>query len=625
MFLASGLISPSYALGVGELRVLSGLGQALKASVVLVGVGSDEISQSCVKAKISSTEGSFLAQATVVLGQTAQNKIISISTGMSLNEPAIKITIDISCETQLHRDFLVLLDPPEFLPVILKNIASVDAKKNIITERDTEFSHTSTNLVEAPLNSSRNTNINTRAARKNNVKNTLARGSETVLKKIKPPKREKIPKDVLKLFDQNIFEPRGLKISDTLSSPIEQQISENLQELRAAQRQMAAMLRDEKSDQIVASERVFEIVEKQKIANEIALLKNQNRIDKASFDQTRKTSYSRDWIIGLLGLIVASFLVIAALFVHIKRLQKRTELSWWDQGQEKKNVEHRKSIEELVDSVQASYEPVTSVFKNSSSKAVTSVSNVISGAEVDVLNEELSADKNKTSHQIQTSSYPLTLEETNSSTFNFFPSRGSSVKVEEISDVTQEAEFWMSVNDPQRAIEILDAQANVTHPDSPVPWLYLLDLYRLVKDKIKYDNLRDRFAIFFNANVPEYNVEPRQDGVLQLEDYPHLIARICRTWNGNEIIPFLESLLVDDREGKRTGFDLPVYRDILLLVSVAHELERIATIEGPSSDWKELNNAIASHDEVVNNKNNVDLDAIEFEVIAFPRVNQSKE
>ncbi|MBC7404424.1 MAG: hypothetical protein H7252_01895 [Cytophaga sp.] len=592
---------------------------------MLVGVGSDEISQSCVKAKISTTEGSFLAQATVVLGQTAQNKIILISTGMSLNEPAIKITIDISCETQLHRDFLVLLDPPEFLPVILKNIASVDAKKNIIAERDIESSYTSTNLVEAPLNRSRNTNINTRAARKNNVKKTLEHASETVLKKIKPPKREKIPKDVLKLLDENIFEPRGLKISDTLSPPIEQQISENSEELRAAQRQMAAMLRDEKSDQTVGSERVLDSVEKQKIANEIALLKNQNRIDKANLDETRKTSYSRGWIVGLLGLIVASFLVITTLFVHIKRLQKRTELSWWDQGQEKKNVEHRKSIEELVDSVQASYGPVTNVFENSSSKTVTSVSNVISGAEVDVLNEELSVNKNQTYHQMQTSAYPLTLEETNSSTFNFFPSRGSSVKVEEISDVTQEAEFWMSVNDPQRAIEILDAQANVAHPDSPVPWLYLLDLYRLVKDKIKYDSLRDRFAIFFNANVPEYNVEPQQDGVLQLENYPHLIARICRTWNGNEIIPFLESLLVDDREGKRTGFDLPVYRDILLLISIAHELERIAAIEGPSSDWKELNNALASHDEAVNNKNNVDLGAIEFEVIDFPRKNQSKE
>jgi hypothetical protein len=37
-------------------------------------------------------------------------------------------------------------------------------------------------------------------------------------------------------------------------------------------------------------------------------------------------------------------------------------------------------------------------------------------------------------------------------------------------------------------------------------------------------------------------------------------------------LPFLESLLVDDRDGKRMGFELPVYRDILLLISVANEL-----------------------------------------------------
>ena len=49
--------------------------------------------------------------------------------------------------------------------------------------------------------------------------------------------------------------------------------------------------------------------------------------------------------------------------------------------------------------------------------------------------------------------------ETNSSIGRFFfSSPGTSVKVEEISDVTQEAEFWISMNDPRRAIEILEPQ-----------------------------------------------------------------------------------------------------------------------------------------------------------------------
>lgn len=39
----------------------------------------------------------------------------------------------------------------------------------------------------------------------------------------------------------------------------------------------------------------------------------------------------------------------------------------------------------------------------------------------------------------------------------------------------------MSVNDPERAIEILEPQAEQERPDSPVPWLYLLDLYRVTK------------------------------------------------------------------------------------------------------------------------------------------------
>ena len=284
----------------------------------------------------------------------------------------------------------------------------------------------------------------------------------------------------------------------------------------------------------------------------------------------------------------------------------------------------------MVDYVQASYEPSAARDDDVLSDMYRQPS-LVTSEDADITSDETSAvDTNKLFDQSAAKPRTPTLEETNSSTFNFFSSRGSSVKVEEISDITQEAEFWMSVNDPQRAIEILDAQANVAHPDSPVPWLYLLDLYRLVKDRPKYDDLRDRFVTFFNAKVPEYENELQLQGVLQLEDYPHLIERICRTWNGNEIIPFLESLLVDDREGKRTGFELPVYRDILLLISIAHELERVASIEGPVVyGQKELNDGAAhnhNHNQnLTESSSGSDLSMIEFEVIDFPKISNPKE
>jgi hypothetical protein len=303
----------------------------------------------------------------------------------------------------------------------------------------------------------------------------------------------------------------------------------------------------------------------------------------------------------LVGLVT-----IAALLVHISRLNKRTEFAWAATLPEPHEAEPSKNkIEELVDSIQASYgsraastRPKYAGPANDSALGNSDAGDLqaaaaarLQRAAAAALGAPSVASAQNTPSATPARAEPLagglpSLEDSNSSnasSFNFFSSRSSSVKVEEISDVTQEAEFWMSVNDPQRAIEILEPQAAIEVPDSPVPWLYLLDLYRVTKNQDKYDALRDRFIMIFNAHIPDFDEPDTGDG-RQLMDFEHLMNRICGMWATNDILPFLQSLLIDDRDGKRMGFELPVYRDILLLISVAHELERMRAAEqAPSS------------------------------------------
>ena len=130
------------------------------------------------------------------------------------------------------------------------------------------------------------------------------------------------------------------------------------------------------------------------------------------------------------------------------------------------------------------------------------------------------------------------------------------------------------MNDPQRAIAILEPQGDDDSLDSPVPWLYLLDLYKLVGEQAKYDDLKGRFKGKFNANIPAFDEKVLPENVRGMEDYKHLMEKVCALWHTNQILPFLENLLVDDRAGARVGFDLPVYRDILLLIAISNELER---------------------------------------------------
>ena len=360
----------------------------------------------------------------------------------------------------------------------------------------------------------------------------------------------------------------------------------------------------------------------QKLLTEAAQLRDKNKIDKTYFDEIRKNSFSRNWVIGLASLVLASLLIILLLFMHVRRMQNSVEMSWWEQGRDKKEAMRLKNISENVEVAQASNETNVNSDDVRAQDGFVPRSGAMQGpndAYEDVGKLPFD-DEIQSFSQNATSSGTPTLEETNNSTFNFFTGHGSSVKVEEISDITQEAEFWMSVNDPQRAIEILNDQEDVAHPNSPVPWLYLLDLYRLVKDKSKYDRLRDRFVTLFNAHIPEFEAVVIDVDVMHLENYPHLIERVCRMWNGSEIIPFLESLLVDDREGKRTGFELPVYRDILLLISIAHEIEKMSAIDGAKS----IPRAQLHEEQTPTKKTDVqkvdsNLKIIEFEVIDFPK------
>ncbi len=156
------------------------------------------------------------------------------------------------------------------------------------------------------------------------------------------------------------------------------------------------------------------------------------------------------------------------------------------------------------------------------------------------------------------------------------------MQVEEISDITQEAEFWISVNNPEKAILVLEHQISDESPghrESPAPWLFLLDLYRSTGQREAYENLRERFSGLFNARTLDFDEDPATANLHQIEDYPHIIRNISELWRTDDVIPYLKSLMLANPEHKRIGFDLPVYRDILMMLSLAQEMSAIRHAE----------------------------------------------
>lgn len=622
---------PAFALGLGEMRVRSSLGQSLLVHADVVGSDAESINPSCLRARVVTMDGIFVASANIVIQHKQKRRVLSFSTRQAINEPAINLIIDINCETQLHREFSILLDPPE-----ASSAASINRDESPFGMSEAEVAKTSSTpdevsaLAAASKSASKKKTQRTRDVL---VDTADVNGAPVSASSLKKKKVAPVPaKDVLRLSDDIATPvlPQGLRMSDVLSSDAGQRLVENMQELKAAQARMAAILRDEVGPVAAVSEsmptisKLEDSVELASLKRETEQLRKQNQLDKSALAQLQNKSGFDYWLLALAVVATLAIFIILFLLLYIRRNLSGQNATWWE-GEDETHGAQPERIEDVINNLQASYNTkydnkrdVESAHAGNASESLEKRNSTVKpNEEVRAVAEDMSPSEsllnNNKFHRTPS------LEETNSSIFNFFAPRGNSVKVEEISDVTQEAEFWISMNDPQRAIEILSAQEQLEHPDSPVPWLFLLDLYRTVNDQAKYDRLRDRFIVFFNANIPEFDDDLTQIPDRHLEDFPHLIKIISDAWGGNNIIPYLESLLVDDREGKRAGFDLPVYRDILMLLGIAHELDKIKAIEGSvSAAHTQTPVSKPVKDANVDHLADAEFGSIEFETIDFP-------
>jgi len=148
------------------------------------------------------------------------------------------------------------------------------------------------------------------------------------------------------------------------------------------------------------------------------------------------------------------------------------------------------------------------------------------------------------------------------------PTRG--VSAEELIDLEQQVEFFVVLGQEDAAIDLLVAHLRDSGGSSPLPYLKLLDIYHRRGDEDAYRRTRDRFNLRFNALAPDWGEVDDGSG-RDLEAYPDVIERIAQVWaEPVESMTVLEVLLFRHDDGRL--FDLPAYRELLFLYSLARDL-----------------------------------------------------
>ncbi len=144
------------------------------------------------------------------------------------------------------------------------------------------------------------------------------------------------------------------------------------------------------------------------------------------------------------------------------------------------------------------------------------------------------------------------------------------LSVEELIDLEQQAEFFIVLGQDEAAIELLMSHVRTDGGISPLPYLKLLEIYRRRGESEAYERIRDRFNRRFNAYAPDWESDLQHGRAL--EDYPETVARLQGLWiTPTRAMETLDASLFRRNKTDET-FDLPAYRELLFLYSVARDL-----------------------------------------------------
>ncbi len=142
------------------------------------------------------------------------------------------------------------------------------------------------------------------------------------------------------------------------------------------------------------------------------------------------------------------------------------------------------------------------------------------------------------------------------------------VSPQELFDIQQQAEFFISVGEHQQAIEVLKMHIAERGAASPLAYLELLRLYHTLSRVDEFTQLRSQFMQSFNAQVPEFASFHRTGRMLY--HYTDALADIEAEWTSPSVLPLLENLLFrHGSAGAVEPFDLAAYDDLLLLLAIA--------------------------------------------------------
>lgn len=143
---------------------------------------------------------------------------------------------------------------------------------------------------------------------------------------------------------------------------------------------------------------------------------------------------------------------------------------------------------------------------------------------------------------------------------------------ESIVDIRQQAEFFVSLGQTERAVFVLKKQIAEAAQPNPFIYLDLLSLFHSLGYKTDFREYRTAFNRHFNCVLPDFPAYHLEG--LDLMAYGDELARLTQVWNRKEVLAYLNACIYrSEQASAQPSFELAAFRDLLLLLAIAEQVQ----------------------------------------------------
>lgn len=145
------------------------------------------------------------------------------------------------------------------------------------------------------------------------------------------------------------------------------------------------------------------------------------------------------------------------------------------------------------------------------------------------------------------------------------------VGVQELLNVHEQADFFLSIGQHDKAIELLENHIHDQVETSALAWMDLLELYHSLGRRAEFERLRAEFRQRFTAQVPDFDRFDQPSS--SLENYSRALSRIVALWPSRRVLEVIEeSIFRKPGVAGSDAFSLEAYRELVLLYHIAQEV-----------------------------------------------------